>query len=65
MDYIIFIVAAFLGFVIGKNSTSTKLPPKTNEELLSELVIAKNLNESLLKDKHELQEQLWKLTEKV
>ena len=62
MHYIIFVLVAILGYVVGRNSAHEPTQ-KTDEQLMKELLIAKNLNESLLKDKHELQEKLWKINQ--
>ena len=59
-----FFLGLALGFLIGKEPYY-KSPPidysKVDEKLRKELIIAQNLNQSLLADKHDLQEQLWKL----
>jgi len=59
-----FLLGLVLGYVIGKEPHQ-KNPPidysKIDEKLRNELSIAQNLNQSLLADKHSLQEQIWKL----
>jgi len=58
------IVGGLLGFVIGYESrykSPTIDYSNVNEKLLNDLNVAQNLNQSLLTDKKELQEQLWKL----
>ena len=56
-----------MGLAVGYNMTKT---PKidyeqVDEKLRKELYIAKNLNESLAKDKNELLEQNWKLKQGI
>ena len=58
------IVGIVLGYTLCSNSQQ-KTIAKTDEQLAKELAIAKNLNESLLADKHDLQERLWKLEQKA
>ena len=58
------IVGGLLGFVIGYESqhkSPTVDYTNVNEKLLNELTVAQTLNQSLLADKSELQQQLWKL----
>lgn len=59
-----FALGLLLGFIIGHESHQ-KGPnidySKVDEKLRNKLSIARNLNQSLLTDKQELQEKLWKL----
>jgi len=58
------ILGLLLGFLIGleyRQKDPSIDYSKIDEKLRNELSIAQNLNQSLLADKHELQEKLWKL----
>jgi uncharacterized membrane protein SpoIIM required for sporulation len=64
---IAFVVVFLMGLAVGYNMTKT---PKidyeqVDEKLRKELYIAKNLNDSLTKDKNELLEKNWKLTQGI
>jgi len=57
------VLGLVLGYVIGAE-TKHKNPidySRLDQKLREDLVIAQNLNKSLLDDKHQLQEQVWKL----
>ena len=58
----LYVLYFLLGLVVGFNS---RKEPKVDYEkidanLRDDLEVAQNLNTSLLKDKHDLQEKLWK-----
>ena len=57
------VIGLVLGFAIGHNikSKDTTDYSKIDAKLRDDLKVAQNLNESLLKDKNDLQEKLWKL----
>ena len=59
----LYVLYFLIGLAIGYNS---RKEPKVDYEkidarLRADLEVARNLNESLLKDKHDLQEKLWKV----
>jgi hypothetical protein len=60
-DIVWLLLGLALGFVIGRNKQPVSKIVVTDEKIQSELQIARNLNKSLLDDKHDLQEKLWKL----
>ena len=59
----LYILYFLIGLAIGYNSRRdpTVDYEKIDAKLRADLEVAKNLNESLLKDKIDLQEKLWKL----
>lgn len=71
-DIAIFVVVFFMGVLVGMNSRSSKrgeykkkLLAELDSDITKELQIAKNLNKSLLDDKHELQKKLWEVQGKT
>ena len=60
VDIIWLAIGFALGYVIGVNNNRSKAPAP-DSKFAEELQVARNLNKSLLDDKNELQEKLWKL----
>lgn len=58
-DIIFLFLGLALGYIIGRNKSPTIIVE--SKDLEQELQVAKNLNKSLLDDKHELQQKVWKL----
>ena len=61
-DIIYLFIGAMCGYILGYKQKPEIIIK--DEELVKDLEIARNLNRSLLADKHDLQEKLWKLKEK-
>jgi hypothetical protein len=59
----LYVLYFLIGLAIGYNSRRQPRVDyeKIDAKIRDDLEVAKNLNESLLKDKHDLQEKLWKL----
>jgi len=59
---LLYVLYFLIGLIIGYNTRGESKVDyeKIDAKLKEELEVAKNLNESLLKDKHDLQEKLWK-----